>query len=243
MIRVKQCVKSEWLSNRLTDMKCGNVFPSFSILEVMEFNDSAASLFDQGMWDAINDGQTIIPVIVDSFGGEVYSLMRMLDTIKSAQAMGITVMTLGKSKCMSCGSVLVASGSKGHRYMQPQSTMMIHEVSSSGRGKNMELQADAEETDRLNKLLLEKLSEFAEKPKNFFSKLIHRAGHADMFINAKDVVVIGLVDHIGEPSFEMAITLDVKIVKNKLDKAKDKSIIKPKNTTKQTEIHHEDDNI
>lgn len=167
----------------------------------------------------------------------------MLDTIKTAQAQGVTVMTLGKSKCMSCGSVLVAAGTKGHRYMQPQATMMIHEVSSSGRGKNMEIQSDAEETDRLNKLLLEKLSEFADKPKNFFGRLIHKVGHADMFINAKDVVALGLVDHVGEPGFEMSITLDVKIVKNKLDKPKEKGIIKPKNTIKQTEIHHEDDKI
>lgn len=213
MIRVKQTVKSDWLKETLTDLKVGNIFPQLNIVQVFEFDDLSAADFDEGIWTAINNGQMVIPVIVDSFGGQVYSLMRMLDTISSAKTQGATIVTIGKSKCMSCGSVLVAAGTKGHRYMQSQSTMMIHEVSSSGRGKNMELQADAEETDRLNKLLLEKLSEFANKPKNFFGKLIHKAGHADMFVSAKDVVTLGLVDHVGEPNFEMTLALEVKINK------------------------------
>ncbi len=213
MLRIKQEVKSAWLREHLLINKVGNVFPTWHILEVTEFNDVAAGAFDTDIWDAVNDNQLIIPIIVDSFGGDVYSLMRMLDTITAAKSAGAKIVTIGKGKMMSCGSVLVAAGTKGSRYVQPQACMMIHEVSSSWLGKNMELQADAEETNRLNTILLQKLAEFAGKPKKHFIELIHNVGHADLFLDAKNMVTLGLIDVIGEPVLTTSITMDVEITK------------------------------
>ncbi len=212
MLRIKQEIKSAWLQDVLITNKSGNIFPQVVIAEVMEFDDDAAGDFDNAIWQAVNNNQMLIPVIVDSFGGQVYSLLRMLDTIAAAKAAGATIITIGKAKMMSCGSVLVAAGSKGFRYVQPSSSMMIHEVSSSGRGKNMELQADADETNRLNTVLLYKLAEFAGKPKKHFIDLVHSVGHADLFLAAKDIVALGLVDKVGEPSFSMKIDLHFEII-------------------------------
>lgn len=212
MLRIKQEVKNAWLQDHLVDTKAGNIFPQVVIVEVFEFDDVSASDFDTAIWNAVNSGQTLIPVVVDSFGGQVYSLLRMLDTIAAAKAIGATIVTIGKSKMMSCGSVLVAAGTKGFRYAQPNAAMMIHEVSSSGRGKNMELQSDAAETDRLNTVLLHKLAEFANKPKKYFVDLVHSVGHADLFLSAKEIVALGLIDKVGEPAFSLKIDLAFEIL-------------------------------
>ncbi len=212
MLRLKKEIKNEWLKEHTMNNKV-DLFPTIVMLEVFEFDDVSSSEFDAAIWDAVNSGQKIIPIVVDSFGGQVYSLMRMLDTIAAVKKEGITIITIGKGKQMSCGSVLVSAGSKGYRYMQAQSTMMIHEVSSAGRGKNNEIQSDAVETDRLNTLLLYKLAEFAAKPKKFFVDLVHTVGHADLFLSAKDTVAIELVDHIGEPILNMKITMDIEVLK------------------------------
>ena len=35
------------------------------------------------MINAQNTGQSIIPIVIDSYGGEVYSLLKMIDMIKA----------------------------------------------------------------------------------------------------------------------------------------------------------------
>jgi len=211
MLKIKQKINSEWLSGHLMDTGKGNMFPAMTIIEVREFDEDAAGEFDSGIWEAVNNGQMIIPIVVDSYGGAVYSLMRMLDTITAAKTSGATIITIGKGKMMSCGSVLVAAGTKGYRYTQPQSSMMVHEVSSGGRGKCVELLNDVAETNRLNDILLHKLAEFAGKQKKYFIDLIHQVGHADIFLSAKDTVQLGLIDFIGEPAINMNINMTVEV--------------------------------
>lgn len=71
--------------------------------------------------------QDVIPVIIDSYGGEVYALLSMIDAIDACE---LTVATIVEAKAMSCGSVLFSCGAEGHRYIGPNATVMIHDVSS-----------------------------------------------------------------------------------------------------------------
>ena len=50
---------------------------------------------------------------------------------------------------MSCGAILFSFGVDGMRYMDPDATVMIHDVSSMGWGKVEEIKADAKEVERL----------------------------------------------------------------------------------------------
>ena len=54
---------------------------------------------------------------------------------------------------MSCGVILFSCGTEGLRFVTPEATLMIHDVSSFAHGKNEEIQASAKETKRLNKIL------------------------------------------------------------------------------------------
>ena len=96
---------------------------------------------------AQNSGQPVIPVIIDSYGGQVYSLMSMISDIKHSK---IPVATIVQGKAMSCGAILFSFGTEGYRYMDPDATLMIHDVSSMEIGKVEEIKASAEETERLN---------------------------------------------------------------------------------------------
>ena len=51
------------------------------IIRVRKFDDGAAKEFSELMSKAQNTGQPIIPVIIDSYGGQVYSLMSMISDI------------------------------------------------------------------------------------------------------------------------------------------------------------------
>ena len=117
------------------------------IVRVNKFNEESAKKFDESVSAAHNAGQKVIPVIIDSYGGQVYSLMSMISAISHAE---IPVATIVEGKAMSCGAILFSFGEQGLRFMDPDATVMIHDVSSMEHGKVEEIKASAEETERLN---------------------------------------------------------------------------------------------
>ena len=113
------------------------------IITVNKFNEESTKKFRTDINMAANSGQKVIPIVIDSYGGEVYSLMSMVSMIKSCP---LPVATIIQGKAMSCGIALASFGTEGMRYMDPDATEMIHEVSSSSWGKNEELKESADET-------------------------------------------------------------------------------------------------
>ena len=51
------------------------------IVVVNKFDEDAADEFRNKVSIAQNTGQKIVPVVIDSYGGQVYSLMSMIATI------------------------------------------------------------------------------------------------------------------------------------------------------------------
>ena len=97
------------------------------IIRVNKFNEESAKDFATKIAMAHNTGQQVIPVVIDSYGGQVYSLMSMISAIKNSD---LPVATIIEGKAMSCGAILFSFGEEGMRYMDPYATVMIHDVSS-----------------------------------------------------------------------------------------------------------------
>lgn len=176
------------------------------MIRVNEFTEDSATEFSQKMGIAQNTGQPVVPVIIDSYGGQVYSLMSMIAAIKASE---IPVATIVEGKAMSCGVILASCGTKGHRYITEDATLMIHDVSSGAWGKNSEIQASADETQRLNEKIYQILAENTGKPAKWFHKKIMKRGRADWFVEPYKAVEIGICDKIGMP--KLNINVDVKI--------------------------------
>ena len=51
------------------------------IVKVNKFTEDSAKKFHQEMAAAHNSGQPVIPIVIDSYGGQVYSLMSMISAI------------------------------------------------------------------------------------------------------------------------------------------------------------------
>ena len=102
------------------------------VIRVRKFDESAAKEFSEKMAKAHNTGQPVVPVVIDSYGGQVYSLLAMVSEIQHSK---LPVATIVQGKAMSCGAILFSFGQKGMRYMDPHATVMIHDVSGAGWGK------------------------------------------------------------------------------------------------------------
>jgi ATP-dependent protease ClpP protease subunit len=175
------------------------------IIRVRRFDESSASEFSKKMNKAQNTGQPVVPVIIDSYGGQVYSLMSMISDIKHSN---IPVATIVQGKAMSCGAVLFSFGAEGHRYMDRDATIMIHDVSSMGWGKIEEIKADAAETERLNKKIYHMMAENCGHHKDYFLDIVHEKGHADWFLDIDDARKHKLANHDHVPTLK--ITANVK---------------------------------
>jgi len=181
-------------------------YKSPSIIYVNKFTEESAKEFLEAMINAQGTGQSIIPIVIDSYGGEVYSLLKMIDIIKSST---VPVATICMGKAMSCGAVLLTCGAEGHRYMAPTATVMIHDVASFAMGKVEEIKADAKESDRLNKLIFKIMADNCGKDAGYFSKLVHEHGHADWFLDADECKKHGMVNHLRIPKVKLVFDAEM----------------------------------
>ena len=176
------------------------------IIRVNKFDEKSAKEFQDQVSLAHNTGQKIIPVVIDSYGGQVYSLMAMVSAIQHAE---IPVATIIEGKAMSCGAILFSFGEKGLRFMDPDATLMIHDVSSMEYGKVEEIKASAEETERLNQKVYTMMARNCGKKDDYFLKLVHKKSHADWFLDANEAKKHGLANQLRIPKINIQVSVDI----------------------------------
>jgi len=176
------------------------------IIRVNKFDEKSAKEFQDQVSLAHNTGQKVIPVIIDSYGGQVYSLMAMIATINASE---IPIVTIVEGKAMSCGAVLFSFGEQGLRFMDPDATIMIHDVSSMDFGKVEELKASAAEADRLNDKIYTMMARNCGKKDDYFLKIVDKKKHADWFLDSNEAKKHGMANQIRVP--KLSISVDVSI--------------------------------
>jgi len=176
------------------------------IIRVNKFDEESATKFNLEVAAAHNTGQKIIPVVIDSYGGQVYSLMAMISSIKHSE---LPIATIVEGKAMSCGAILFSFGENGMRFMDPEATVMIHDVSSWEYGKVEEVKASAEETDRLNQRVYTMMARNCGKKDDYFLKKVHAKGHADWFLTAEEAKKHNLANQLRVPKFHVNVSVDI----------------------------------
>ena len=177
------------------------------IIRVNKFDEESAKDFSSQMALAHNTGQKVIPIVIDSYGGQVYSLMSMIASIKASE---LPVATVIEGKAMSCGAILFSFGEEGMRYMDPDATLMIHDVSSGMWGKVEEIKASAGEVERLNKKVYTMMARNCGHPDDFFIEEVHNRGRADWYLDSKEAKQYKLANHLRVPKLNVDVSLKFK---------------------------------
>lgn len=195
---------------------------------VNEFTEFGVKSFKADFDELNSSPMPIIPIFIDSFGGEIYSLLAMLD-IMSTSTKPIATIALGKA--MSCGSILLACGSPKFRFVGPHSTVMIHDAATFSFGKIEDLKADVGEAERLNFKIFEILNDRCGKPKGYFQSQVSAKKHVNWYLDSNEVVKHGLADHVGIPVIDSLFNLDI-VSLPKVKKTKKPKTAKPKKVAK-----------
>ena len=177
---------------------------SGGVIYVNAFSEESSKQFFIDFNKALRSGQTLIPILIDSYGGAVDSLLFMMDLIESSP---VPVATFAMGKAMSCGSILLTSGTKGMRFIAPSARVMIHNVSALTYGKQPDVQVSAEEMERIQTLAFQKMAKNCGKKKDYFLNLMKARGHTDWYLTPQECKKQGLVDHIKVPTFSTSIVI------------------------------------
>ena len=148
--------------------------------------DTVETLLELSCLDPLRD----IILIIDSYGGYVDSFTALHDMI---QMVPCDVATVCIGKAMSCGQMLLMSGTKGKRFITPNSRVMVHQVSSGASGKFSDLENSIKETSRLDKLLQRLMFKHTKiKKKEMKNKFMHK----DTYLTPDQCIKYGIADSI-----------------------------------------------
>ncbi len=126
---------------------------------------------------------------INSPGGTIYDALAIYDTMKFIKN---DIQTFGIGVQASAAAFLLSSGTKGKRFLLPNSTVMIHQPSSGTRGKITDQEIDLREGLRLKKLLEAIMAENTSQP----IEVIHKDMERDKWLSATEALKYGLVDKI-----------------------------------------------
>ena len=156
-------------------------------------NDQVANLIvAQLLYLAQEDPEKDISLYINSPGGVVYSGLAIYDTMMLIPC-DIATYSLGFTASMA--TILLTAGTKGKRFVLPNSTVLIHQPSGGAQGQASDIEIHARETlrvqDQLRGILAQRTGQTYER--------IARDTDRDNFLTPEQSVEYGLVDEIFIP--------------------------------------------
>lgn len=136
-----------------------------------------------------HDPSKPIKLVIDSEGGSVQDGMSIYDAMKLSQC---EVWTFGRM-CYSMAAVLLSAGTKDHRFVFPNSSVMLHNPAGMAQGDVEDVKIVTKELTRVKDLLVDRLIENGVRhPRKKVIKDIDR----DFFLTAQEAIDYGIADRI-----------------------------------------------
>lgn len=135
-----------------------------------------------------------IMLYIDSPGGEVSAMNAILNAMDSIPN---KIVTICMGRAYSAAAVILAHGDL--RFIGPHGRVMIHEISGGAIGNIVDVAADAQEMDILNRAYLELLAKDCKVKGG--TKALRKlfAQRRDCYFSPQEAVDFGLADAVGVP--------------------------------------------
>lgn len=130
-----------------------------------------------------------ISLYINSPGGDVTAGWAIMDTMQYIKS---PVSTIGMGLVASMGSVLLAAGAPGKRFVLPNTEIMIHQPSSGTQGKVTDMEIYMAEMQRVKKIFVKQMAEFTGRKE----KEVFDAMERDNWMDADAAKKFGLIDGI-----------------------------------------------
>jgi ATP-dependent Clp protease protease subunit len=152
-------------------------------------DDMANLIIAQLLFLQNENAEADISIYINSPGGVITSGMAIYDTM---QFVGCNVATYCLGQAASMAAVLMAGGTKGKRFVLPNSRILIHQPLGGARGPATDINIQAEEILRMRRRLNEILAHHTGQTVEKIEEDVDR----DRFMSAEEAVAYGLTDQI-----------------------------------------------
>ena len=134
-----------------------------------------------------------IHFLISTGGGAVYDMFGVIDMMSIVKKRR-DIATLGTGKIFSAGVPLLASGTKGKRFVTRNARIMMHRCSTASMGSTADMKASHDEMRLMEDQMVRVIAENSElsvgEIHNMFSK------NTDEYFSAQEAIEMGLADEI-----------------------------------------------
>jgi ATP-dependent Clp protease protease subunit len=142
----------------------------------------------------ITKADKILTLYINSSGGDLYQAFGLIDVMNTSS---YPIRTIGIGSVMSAAFLIMASGSKGERYIAENTGIMCHQFAGGGGdAKFHDLKAEMRENDLLNQKMVDILVASTGKVPTYIKKRL--LPPTDVYMTAAEMVEHGAADHILE---------------------------------------------
>ena len=154
-----------------------------------EIDDNMANIVIAELLYLDSLGKDDIQVYINSPGGSITSGMAIYDTMNFVKS---DIVTTGIGLAASMGAFLLSCGTKGKRYILPNTEVMIHQPLGGIQGQATEIDIAAKRIINLRK----RLNNIMAKNTGKTLKQIEKDTDRDYFMDAKEALEYGIIDNI-----------------------------------------------
>jgi len=130
-----------------------------------------------------------ISLYINSPGGDVSAGWAIMDTMQYIKS---PVSTIGMGLVASMGSVLLAAGEKGKRFVLPNTQVMIHQPMAGARGQITDMEIQLSQFQKNKKALIKQMAEFTGRKE----KEVFEAMERDNWMTPAEAKDFGLIDKV-----------------------------------------------
>lgn len=190
-------------------IKTVEYYGSPEVIKIGKFDMNLVKKVERKVNKIHNIGQPVIPLVIDSHGGNARSLLSVLETVNSSDR---KVLTYVKGEALSCGFLLLGFGDEGLRYASPFSCGMIHELTWGKRDKLSEAESMVEHGRYENNTLYRRLAHHCGyEDKDYFLDLMYENRNSDNWLTPEDILKHHVVDKIGTPKLKFNVEINFEV--------------------------------
>lgn len=186
---------------KLKSMRSIGLYGDVEEERIAEVISALLTLQHVGMPKISEDGEVVleegkpIKLYVSTYGGSADDMAALVD-IMNVVKKDCPIHTIGIGKVMSAGVLILASGTKGERYIGKNCRVMIHSVIAGNHGSLHNLENELSEVKKMQEIYLESLADATNMSKKQLKSFMRRK--TNVYLSAEEAIKLGIADKILE---------------------------------------------
>lgn len=144
--------------------------------------------------EVIEEGKPI-KMYISTYGGSADDMAALVDIMNMVKR-DCPIHTIGLGKVMSAGVLIMASGTKGERYIGRNCRVMIHSVIAGNAGSLHNLENELAEIKKMQEVYLDSLVSATNMTKKQLKSFMRRK--TNVYLTAEEAIKYGIADKILE---------------------------------------------